>query len=114
MAIFCETLEECDLVIWDSWDNGLHGREVDYQKIMSENGLIGESFYETNRDEIPLKLEELGNKLAIWMRQNYVNRREALTSLTSLLNKLDLVDPGEDSLAELVEVKLTLNMEVDK
>lgn len=58
---------------------------------------------------------ELGKELSRWAREEQRRcRKQRVGELSLRLEELMSVDPGEDNLMELLEVKLTLNMEVDK
>ncbi|KAK5813063.1 hypothetical protein PVK06_028509 [Gossypium arboreum] len=72
------------------------------------------SFWEVNTKEIPMKLEKLGSVIKNKKGRNFTSKRQASTVLSIHLAYLSLVDLDDETLADLEEVKLALNLEVDK
>ncbi|GMJ04188.1 hypothetical protein HRI_004088000 [Hibiscus trionum] len=75
--------------------------------------LIKQFWEETN---LPLsqKLVELGVKLSAWSRGRKGDCRKRTRELNDKLKALTDRDPDDDTLAEILDVKLALNVEADK
>lgn len=63
---------------------------------------------------MPKKLTRLSNALKEWDKINKWRRIRRRENLNQKLAELYLEDPDDDHLLEIMEVKLALNMEVDK
>ncbi|KAK8539421.1 hypothetical protein V6N12_043047 [Hibiscus sabdariffa] len=72
------------------------------------------NFWQSNTDPLPAKLSSLGIVLSDWSIQNKLARRRYAKELTAKLASLSVLDPDDETLVELLEVKLALNLEVDK
>ncbi|KAL4363826.1 hypothetical protein GQ457_04G030920 [Hibiscus cannabinus] len=77
-------------------------------------GVLIRDFWSSNREILPRKLSQLGDKLKQWSRAHNLKSRKYKDSLKSRLHDLMLEDPDDDKLAELLDVKLELNLEADK
>ncbi|KAL4302002.1 hypothetical protein GQ457_10G000840 [Hibiscus cannabinus] len=75
---------------------------------------IIQQFWNSSTDPLPKKLENLGKELQSWGSLKRKRRRESKAVLESRLHALEDDDPDDDNLAELIEVKLGLNIEADK
>ncbi|GMI73926.1 hypothetical protein HRI_001061900 [Hibiscus trionum] len=65
-------------------------------------------------DALPEKLIKLAESLKEWSRELKKTRASRRGSLNAKLAKLSMEDPDEENLAQLLDVKLALNMEADK
>ncbi|KAA3479802.1 Retrovirus-related Pol polyprotein LINE-1 [Gossypium australe] len=81
--------------------------ETDFEKRVK-------TVWNSSNMELPRKLELLGRSLIEWSRMNKEKKHKRREELTLRLNQLNEKDPDDDHLAEITEVKLTLNMEADK
>lgn len=63
--------------------------------------------------EVLQKLEELGKKLKVWAKDNK-GKRSKKKDLVAKLKCLNNEDPDDERLEEILEVKVTLNMEANK
>ncbi|GMJ07053.1 hypothetical protein HRI_004374500 [Hibiscus trionum] len=70
--------------------------------------------WETSDSQFPIRMTELGGILENWSLNKKKDRGERKKTLQRRLSDLMSADPDEESLAELLEVKLGLNMEADK
>ncbi|GMI92262.1 hypothetical protein like AT1G43760 [Hibiscus trionum] len=72
------------------------------------------SFWESSTDPLPTKLVGLGSKLMLWGKTRKKANSSYKRRLQKRLNELSSMDPDDEKLLELTEVKLGLNLEADK
>ncbi|GMI87553.1 hypothetical protein HRI_002424600 [Hibiscus trionum] len=65
-------------------------------------------------EELPSKLFKLSNCIKSWSRDLKKSRTNRKNSLNAKLAELSMQDPDGDNLAQLLDVKIALNMEADK
>ncbi|GMJ15348.1 hypothetical protein HRI_005204000 [Hibiscus trionum] len=70
--------------------------------------------WESSMADTNVKLHKLATALLVWSRGLKSKRNHNKRILTDRLNALSSDDPDDDNLAELLEVKLALNLESDK
>ncbi|GMI72452.1 hypothetical protein HRI_000914500 [Hibiscus trionum] len=71
-------------------------------------------FWTGNNLTLPSKLEMLGTKLIQWQKENKRIYGKQSRTLKERLSSLAHKDPDDDVLAEILDVKLALNLEADK
>ncbi|GMJ05748.1 hypothetical protein HRI_004244000 [Hibiscus trionum] len=71
-------------------------------------------FWEESNLSLSQKLVELGVKLSAWSRGRKVSSRKRSHELKDKLKVLTDRDPDDETLAEILDVKLALNFEADK
>ncbi|GMI69903.1 hypothetical protein HRI_000659600 [Hibiscus trionum] len=76
-------------------------------------GIIQSTWSESEGDFVS-KLSVVSYALKNWCRTLNSKRKISADALTSRLEQLSSEDPSDDNLAEILEVKLALNMESDK
>ncbi|GMI82621.1 hypothetical protein HRI_001931400 [Hibiscus trionum] len=73
-----------------------------------------QTYWESSDSPVPARLKDLGSILQKWSMKNKKDRGARKKILQNRLTELTSADPDEEVLAELLEVKLRLNMEADK
>ncbi|KAL4366884.1 hypothetical protein GQ457_05G001920 [Hibiscus cannabinus] len=71
-------------------------------------------FWSSHTSDLPTKLCELGSSLKNWSLSMRKEKRAVKDSLEARLKELEEGDLDDDVLAELIDVKLGLNIEADK
>ncbi|GMJ13202.1 hypothetical protein like AT1G43760 [Hibiscus trionum] len=79
-----------------------------------EAAQIVKNCWENSSANVPEKLHELGSALMSWSRDHKKQSTAQKRSMMRRLNELNNQDPDEETLAELTEIKLGLNLEADK
>lgn len=72
------------------------------------------SFWDRNLGDIVLKLKQLGIVLTNDMSQLLVERKREVARLAKRLEALSFLDPDDDNLVEMEEIRIVLNWEADK
>ncbi|KAK5792869.1 hypothetical protein PVK06_033995 [Gossypium arboreum] len=130
MTRFCETLEECDLNDlvffsrkWYTWERGKFLENNVHKRLDRgvENQGWCESFpgyslkHLTGTWRICLQnYKKLGEVLDVEMERFMASKRNEIHFLDKRLVELSSINPDEEMLIELEEVKLALNLEADK
>ncbi|GMJ10636.1 hypothetical protein HRI_004732800 [Hibiscus trionum] len=81
--------------------------EPDFEKIVEQS-------WNATSDDVPSKLSRLAVAVKKWCRSLKGRRNRQRSLLQSRLEELSMADPGDEVLAELLDVKLALNLEDDK
>ncbi|GMI71692.1 hypothetical protein HRI_000838500 [Hibiscus trionum] len=76
--------------------------------------LLIKEFWEVNKSNLPQKLVELGSKLSQWYRESKSFSRNRTRALRDKLKMLTDRDPDDEVLAEILDVKIALNLEAGK
>ncbi|GMI66103.1 hypothetical protein HRI_000279600 [Hibiscus trionum] len=72
------------------------------------------SFWSSTTDDLPDKLLSLSKELGKWSKENFLIRRRRSHELNEKLKNLSTLDADDDTLAEILDIKIALNLEADK
>ncbi|GMI85140.1 hypothetical protein HRI_002183300 [Hibiscus trionum] len=72
------------------------------------------SFWSSTSGDLPTKLNQLSSILSNWNKEKRLQKRHRTAVLNNKLKHLSALDADDENLAELLEVKLAMNLEADK
>ncbi|GMI74475.1 hypothetical protein HRI_001116800 [Hibiscus trionum] len=72
------------------------------------------SFWSSTTGDLPEKLLSLSKELGKWSKENFLIRRRRSHELNEKLKNLSTLDADDETLAEILDIKLALNLEADK
>ncbi|KAK8596155.1 hypothetical protein V6N12_064654 [Hibiscus sabdariffa] len=70
-------------------------------------------FWSSHLGDLPTKLDDLGLALKYWSRTTKQSQRAMKENLEARLQETEEEDPDDDTLEELINVKIGLNIEAD-